>query len=729
MSEIENEQNAGGLSLSDIMFMLFRHKRVVILSAILGLAAAVTVYFSLPPVFESEAKLLVRYVVERSAIDSVDSQVRMAADNLINSEVEILTSRDLAADVVETISSERLAPGTEGNGSVSDIVQAIQKSLTVTPLKGSNIILISYKSEDREMAKRVLEEIVSRYLSKHLEVHRSLGAFDFVTRQSDQIRIRLSKTEEELKKLKGDEGIISLSDTSTTLNAELARTQDELRAAETGLAEQQARVKEMEKWVAGTPGTPGTAEAGAQPSRDVIQQYQVLMTRLGKLRQSEFDVLAKYTPESGMAMRVKEQIEGVEAQRRSLEKKYPSLAISAQTTANSSQDSATPDLVGSRATLASFEAKAASLKARLEALRNSIHRFSEVAPQIEELQRKRELDETNYKYYEASLEKARIDEALDPSKMPNISVVQKPSTAIKTASKLKKKLVLGLAGGGLVLGVGLAILMELIVDRSVKRPLEFEAQLKIPMLCWIPFVGRAGNLLQNSRGDRGARRLALANTSSEDLAPWEVGHFMRTFAEEIRERLLLYFEIAKTTHKPKLVAVTSCSRGAGTSTIAGGLATALSETGEGKVLLIDMRDTTECVHPFFEGCPITSMSDALDASGAMCAAAENLYLATAALPVNGSASIAPKAFYNMVPRFHTSDFDYVVFDMPPMDESSSTLAIARFMDKILMVVESEKNSRDTVARSYSELKRANVNVSAVLNKTRSYTPKWLGFDS
>ena len=37
------------------------------------------------------------------------------------------------------------------------------------------------------------------------------------------------------------------------------------------------------------------------------------------------------------------------------------------------------------------------------------------------------MDEANYKYFAASLEKARIDEALDPSKMPNISAVQRPS--------------------------------------------------------------------------------------------------------------------------------------------------------------------------------------------------------------------------------------------------------------------------------------------------------------
>jgi len=36
------------------------------------------------------------------------------------------------------------------------------------------------------------------------------------------------------------------------------------------------------------------------------------------------------------------------------------------------------------------------------------------------------MEEANYKYFAASLEKARIDEALDPTKMPNISAYSGP---------------------------------------------------------------------------------------------------------------------------------------------------------------------------------------------------------------------------------------------------------------------------------------------------------------
>jgi hypothetical protein len=48
-----------------------------------------------------------------------------------------------------------------------------------------------------------------------------------------------------------------------------------------------------------------------------------------------------------------------------------------------------------------------------------------------------------------------------------------------------------------------------------------------------------------------------------------------------------------------------------------------------------------------------------------------------------------------------------------------------FMDKVLLVVEAEKNNREIVKRGYAALASQRNNVSVVLNKTRSYLPKWL----
>ena len=78
-----------------------------------------------------------------------------------------------------------------------------------------------------------------------------------------------------------------------------------------------------------------------------------------------------------------------------------------------------------------------------------------------------------------------------------------------------------------------------------------------------------------------------------------------------------------------------------------------------------------------------------------------------------------------MPNLKASDFDYIIFDMPPINQTSPTIGLAALMDKVLLIVEAEKNHRDVVKRGYRELVGARADVAVVLNKTHSYGPNWL----
>jgi Mrp family chromosome partitioning ATPase len=86
--------------------------------------------------------------------------------------------------------------------------------------------------------------------------------------------------------------------------------------------------------------------------------------------------------------------------------------------------------------------------------------------------------------------------------------------------------------------------------------------------------------------------------------------------------------------------------------------------------------------------------------------------------------VSPKEFYNTLQELKRSDLDYIIFDLPSFGPISSTLPLAGFMDTVLLVVEAEKSDRQAVKRAYAQL-AAKTKVSVVLNKTRSYGPKWL----
>ncbi len=672
MSEFEQEAHHSSLSFNDVLFILFRHKWKIFLCTAAGIIAGAAVYFLSAPTYKSEAKLFVRYVVDKSAVDGIDSQVKTPnpqTDTLINSELEILTSSDLARQVAEAVGVERLVPGSGTKATLDKAAQNMLHGLEVSIVKGTNIISISFRSADVKLPMQVLQELVKRYFDKHLEVHRSVGAFEFVAKEAEGLRKELNQTEAELKQLKDKAGIISLAESKASLAAELGKSQADLDTAESELATQQARVDEIEKSLAVTDAKQST-DATGQVSSVVVQKYQSLGTRVTQLQQAETELLSKYTPENRLVKVKQAQIVDLENQRRDLEKKYPVLVGMAPTTGLA--QAAQPDLVTEKSRLVGMESRVTLLNSRISALQGRAKLISEVGPRIEELERTKEVEETNYKHSEASLEKARIDETLDPSRMPNISVVQTPLPAIRVARDVKK-FVFGLAGGGLAVGVAIALLIELVLDRTIKRSFDFEKRLRIPLLLSIPHLGSSAQRLRLH--DVGHNSEFAVEDNAEELVALETGALLRPFCEAIRDRLGLFFELNHMAHRPKLVAVAGLAKNAGTSTLAAGLASTLSDGGDGKVLLVDK-------------------------------------------------PVAVKRFYNMLMEFKASDLDYVVFDMPALGDTSSTLPLAGFMDTVLLVVEAEKSNREAVKRAYAQL-AAKTKVSVVFNKSRSYGPRWL----
>ena len=674
MAEIRRETLPhSGLKLGEILFALFKRKRTIIVCAAAGIIAAAAVYLLYPPSYESQAKLLVRYVLERSGVDPVEAEKagsanpNSEADRVIGAEIEILTSWDLAVDVARAIGPQRLLPppqdllsrvaraiGLKGllppsgaSATEGAAAGAVSSGLKVLSGKESNIILVSYKNRDPQIATLVLQELLSRYFVKHLEVHRSAGAFDFVTQQTDQVRARLNQTEDTLKSLKEKAGIASLKEGSVALTSEAAKTQEQINAAEAELAEQQALVNQA------------------------------------------------------------------------VEKKTKGWRTKTSSSENSPQSA--------KAKVAGTQAKVEALKSRLRDVQQRTKQLSELAPQIEDLERKREMDETNYKYFAASVEKARVDEALDPSKMPNISAVQRPSPP-SLETKKRDKIALALVGGGVALGIALALLKGMVLNQTVGRPLQLETQLHIPLMLSIPHRNGSFSLPRNgSPANPGALTTGRRHAK---LAPWEADHFIRPYCDSIRDRLGLYFELNHLTHKPKLVGVTSVSEEGGSSTLAAGLAASLSETHDGKVLLVDVNLGPDEVHPFFKGKPAYPLNKALKPSDSIASASDNLYLATVGSPsTGGPAQLGLKKFFDMMPNMKASDFDYIIFDMPPLDQTSPTWGMAAFMDKLLLVVEAEKNNREVIKRSYGKLIAERNNVAVVVNKSRSYVPKWLDSES
>lgn len=763
MQKTNSKDTKSSFGVQDVLFIVFKHKWMILVLTVAGLVAAAAVFLFQKPIYKSKAKLLVRYVMETTSVDSADTMRRPGAfmgrggDPVILTEIEILKSLDLARDVASDLGVERLLPGAAGseNMVLSAAAGMILSELEVGQGESPNVLHLTYGNEQRELVKEVLEKVVEHYFKRHLEIHRSAAAFDLVAKQTEEVRQRLAQTERELNDLRTKSGILSLEDATASLSAQKARTLDDLMKAKAELAEQQASLNSWEQVgetgnssrESGRPnsGAQAVAQVDQMPVGEIppaaITEYRAAMELLSLLRKRDLELRIKFKTGNRLLVQNQQQIDAYEARRLNLLKQYPALSeekvVVSSSPAGASAGVRTLD--AEKARLAAITAKIRVFEAHLEEIGKQFSEQYAIGARIEEMSRRKEMEDAEYRSLEAKLKEAKLDQTLDPSRMPNITVVQEPSEPLKSFDELTMKIVLGLAAGGLALGLGLAFLIELLFNRKVERPIEIQARLQLPLLLSIPFVrknqrgglllgrGEARPRIESSDGKweplDGGNELAVSGPVEKPA------HFIMPFSQTIRDRIIFNFEVNNVIHKPKLIAVTAMSEAAGTSTIAAGLAKSFSEIRNAKVLLVDLSSFRPDDNPVFGEIPRHSLPNALRLAqdSDFRERPQNLYYANASTRRDGAglSQFTPLHLHEMMPLLHASEYDYIIFDMPAITQTSPTLTMAGLMDKVLLVLDAENTSREGLKWGYSELTRGRADVSCIFNKTRTHGPDWL----
>jgi uncharacterized protein involved in exopolysaccharide biosynthesis/Mrp family chromosome partitioning ATPase len=730
-----------------------------------GLLAAFALYKLRPPPYQSEARLFIRYVTEGKTLappgDDTKTISPQRGDTIINSELQILTSLDLAKQVAATVGPEKILgkAGVENAPIVAAV--AVSNGLTVEVPPNSSVIRVAFQHPDPTVVQPVLAAIVDAYLKKHVEIHEAVGIVgDFLTQETDQLRSRLAQTEEELRKARSKAGIVSLDDSMKAYTEQIAMIRQEIFSAEAELAERTAAFQEIAKH---PPGAPQSASPQPEVPSAQVDEYRNVSARLDLLRRREQELLTQFTEESTRVKEVRAQLADAENHKKRLEKDHPQLTRpETLPPTTSGSPTGTIDLTAEAARVAALQSKIKVLNSQLDGIRTEAANVDQMAPALSDLRRRKELQESNYRYYSASLEQSRIDEALGAGRVSNISEIQTPSPPFRDWSK-RTKIIGMVAAGGVVGGLAWAFLIELYFDRSVRRPIDVERMLGLHLFLSIPKIGRDGlRLIQDAanaplalpEGAKDAASPSLEDTGSGEpgrtapgdlsvearraesepesapnrqatqLVRWDDAHVLTPFYETLRDRLIGYFENKNLTHKPKLVALTGLGHDAGVTTIAAGLAKCFSETGEGNVLLVDMTVGQGAAQQFFQGKAVQGLDDVLAAKNPS-QVQENLYVVTEGSRSDKLSRILPRRFSQLVPKLRASDFDYIIFDMPPVSQTSITPRLSGFMDMVLLVLESEKTDRDVVQRATTLLGQSNANVGAVLNKTKNYVPSKL----
>lgn len=744
---LSNESSEGGFDLHKILFILYSHKWKILILSSIGLMAALGVYLAKDsiqkPLYMSQAKLLVRYVVEAVAVDQVD--IRSVSENryrsfALNNEIAILNSWDLKQEIAEEILKDekiKLKKFLPNSGreriTNAEISMAINNQFEVGLDWNTSIINFSYSHSDPEIAPKMLNIFIEKYFKKHLKTHRANFPLEIVEREIFEIKESIKSAEGSISDLMS--GIVSIADEQKRLSNRKQKLDEELVELERALAIQKLRVEKLP--VLSEPqdsiSTAVDTLQQAQPDINDIEKLKSLISRLEILNNQKIQHNLVHKPESNKIKVIQQQIDLVENEKANLIEKFPAL-IAVENSSNSTITSINPlDPNIEKSRLLEIEYKISSLKEEQQQIDLEIKQIAQIANDVKPHQRKKEVAEARLKTLENAKTNAERDliSKEDMAGLPNIILMQSPTPAFPVISDEIKKVILALALSGLALGVGIAFVIEIFLDRSVKHPDEFEARLHIPLMLSIPQLSEATNEQMHTKmkfGKSGKRFEFSTKNGNEilsEIKPWDPNHFIHPFTGAMRDRLASYFQMDQIKDN-ELLAVTGFSKGVGASTIACSLAASFAEIDK-KVLYINLNEdgffTDGNGEP--ETDEINNSSSLLNRDFKLREKQGNLIMMSINFKSSNAKnrSVTPKKIYELITELKSSDFEHIVFDMPPLGTTSPTLAMAGFMNKVVVIVDSGKTNREILKRNYKELVSRNSNIFVILNKANKMSSR------
>ena len=105
---------------------------------------------------------------------------------------------------------------------------------------------------------------------------------------------------------------------------------------------------------------------------------------------------------------------------------------------------------------------------------------------------------------------------------------------------------------------------------------------------------------------------------------------------------------------------------------------------------------------------------------------DNLWVITSGQPYPNPNSILESGYLGVLTDRLKNQWDWVLFDCPPVNSYSDSVAMVRMADGIVLVVQAEKTRWETVRSAQQRLENCGGRIlGVVLNKRRFHIPDWI----
>lgn len=549
-------------------------------------------------------------------------------------------------------------------------IDKLLSALTVSPVRNSRIVDLTFRSPDARLAAVVANAHARNYIEQNLEFKfmASKEATDWLGERLSEQRKKVEESELALQRYRERNDALALEDRQnivvqklTDLNAVVTRAKTE-RLEKEGLYNQLRAIQSDRAALDTFPGILSNA---------FIQQQKSELAALKRQQTELSEKLGERHPE------------------------MVKIASAIQTTEIRLQAEIAKVAESVRNQFLAARAQESSLVAALDAQKSDALSLNRKGIEYGVLQRD---FESNRQIYESLLQRVKETGVSAELKTSNIRVVdaaELPESPVTPRKGLN--LLLALLGGG-VFATGLVFFFEYI-DNRIKTPDEITANLGLPFLGMIPLIDVQ---------------------PSGPLTPLLNNGVPANFAEAFRSvRTNVLFSSAEEGSRS--IVITSTGPGEGKTLISCNLAVALAQAGL-RVLLIDADLRRPQVHGAFAqelepGLSNLMVGSAKAGDSLKKTLVPGLWTLTAGrIPPNPAELVGSRRFKEFLATM-AQHFDWVVIDSPPVMAVTDVSLIAHSTSGVLFVVGAEMVSRHTARVAVEQLESASARiVGAVLNR-------------
>ena len=692
------------------LYRTLRKRLGVIMGVTVGLTALVmVVVLQQTPLYTAEAQIL----LDRQKMQVTDMQAVMSGlspdSATVDSEVEILRSRTLAARVIETLD---LVQDPEFNGALREpsmlrwldprvwigtalslieaeplpqsedvraraelngVINSVLGRLTVTRQRLTYVINISFVSENPAKAARIANSLADLYILDQLEAKfdATRQANDWLSRRLAELRQQVQDSERAVEIYRTEEGLESSAAGVTVSEQQLSELNAQLILARTSLAEAEAKYSRAQQ----IRRSGGTIESMA----DVVQSGTIsqLRQKQAELARELANLASKYGPRHP-------EIVNAEAQRRDIERQI---------------GSEINRIVGSLENNVSVaQTRVGALEDSLREIRGEAGTGNQAMIQLRELEREAA---ANRAVYESFLNRFKETSQQQDFQTPDSRVISAATPPVNPSHPRKAlSLALALVLSGM-LGVGLAFLLEHL-DNGLQTGRDVEQALGLPHLVSLPATP----------AEKGADGKVMSPQDYLLVKP------LSAFSESLRS-LRSALQLSNVDNPPTVILFTSALPNEGKTTTSAGFARAAAASGL-KVALVDCDLRHPSVHKAFglkrpEAGLVELLAERLDLAQVLIRdpKSELDILPIATGTANPPDVLGSTQMRLLLDRLK-ADYDLVVLDSAPVLPVSDSRVLSRIADETVFVVRWNETPKDAAQAAIRELRLYDANIAGAV---------------